>query len=70
MDEDQKLSVFMMITTIASLLICGLIGVFVRSWICSSKWDSFNTRWGLVKGCQIEVGGKWIPSESYYFKEE
>lgn len=48
----------------------SLGGIVFSSWACSARWTSFETRWGLFKGCQIEVGGKWIPSDSYYFKEE
>lgn len=50
------------------LIIIGFL-TFSR-WECATKWDSFETRWGVVKGCQLQVGGKWIPSESYYFKQE
>ena len=31
----------------------------------------YDARWGVWTGCQIEVeSGKWIPLDSYYFKEE
>ncbi len=43
------------------------------SYACDVKTRDmgFNNRYSYVAGCQIEVEeGKWIPLDSYYFKEE
>lgn len=37
---------------------------------CGEKWQSFPSKYSPISGCQIMVGDKWIPSESYYFKQE
>lgn len=37
---------------------------------CHSKYADFETKYGFLSGCQIKPDDKWIPAESYYFKEE
>lgn len=51
------------------LFIIMCFAVLVPYFQCSSKWSSFDTRYGMIKGCQIELDGKWIPADSYYYKE-
>ena len=53
-----------------------VLGLGVRAWSgysCSVQTQDmgFDHRYSWVAGCQIEVEeGKWIPLDSYYFKEE
>ena len=37
---------------------------------CRNKYGSFENKYGVFAGCQIKITDKWIPAESYYFKEE
>jgi len=66
-------------SAIATLLIGGLIfGFFKFSFFLNekscyerTKYMGFDVNYDIWAGCQIEVEkGKWIPLESYYFKEE
>jgi hypothetical protein len=70
MDEDIKISLiaFFIVMFLGGIVAVG--AMFYSHAQCQSKWSSFPNQWALIKGCQIEVGGKWIPAESYYFKQE
>ena len=60
-------------TTLILLLVGGIVLILsmaLGAAECSSKYESFNNKYGLLSGCQIELDGKWIPADSYYFKEE
>lgn len=53
------------------ILIVMIVMVFgVDKMTCLEKYQAFNVKWNFSSGCQIEVKDKWIPAESYYFKEE
>lgn len=59
--------------TIGVVSIIVLVIVIQVIWeraVCNEKWASFPHKYGIASGCQIELDGKWIPAESYYFKEE
>ncbi len=58
---------------ICALLVMVGCYYFYDSFVCGAKTNDmgFNSRWSIVSGCLIEVEqNKWIPLESYYFKEE
>ena len=60
--------------TVLLSVIIGIVTVvfifFVDSQQCKNKFSSFENKWGVFSQCQIKVDGKWIPSESYYIKED
>ena len=61
-----------------AVYIIGIVAIIIASYYWSSygcaqqtRDMGFNHRYAWVTGCQIEVEeGKWIPLDSYYFKEE
>lgn len=61
---------------VISVLFIGLFlgGVYVLENIsCNAKTQDmgFDHRFSALGGCQIEIEeGRWIPLDSYYFKEE
>lgn len=62
-----------LITTFAIIILLGLsLGLtLIGSRIsCQNKYADFPNRFGIWTGCQIKPDDKWIPAESYYFKEE
>lgn len=66
---------FIVILGVISVLALVFGGIFfflywAKGVSCRTKWSSFENQYGLFQDCQIEVGGKWIPAESYYFKQE
>ena len=62
--------------TFAILIIGGLfVGLFGLSLVadlitCNSKYASFEHKYGVWTECQIKVGDKWVPADSYYVKED
>ena len=62
----------MFVIVVFVMLFSGFSGIIyvVEGISCSQKWQSFPSKYELFSGCQIQVDGKWIPAESYYFKEE
>lgn len=73
MSEDAK-ELMVNLLGMLFLIIFIVILFFGVQWInsvqCSGKWQSFESKYSYVDGCQIKVIDKWIPAESYYFKEE
>lgn len=66
---------FLTFCTVALIIIALLVGVIYLSTVtdrarCNSRFGSFEHKWGYWSGCLIQVDGKWIPSESYYVKED
>lgn len=58
---------------IVMAILAIVLGALMTRWECLAKTSEmgFQSRWGVVMGCQIEVEpGQWIPLESYYFKQE
>lgn len=47
-----------------------LIVNWTNSIQCRNKYASFQNRYSFWQKCQIKVKGKWIPADSYYFKED
>lgn len=72
--EKVFLALVMLIVTIT--LIIGMFrGLFEfadwsNSMECKNKYASFENKYSLWERCQIKVNDKWIPSDSYYFKQE
>lgn len=61
------------ILILLATLFFGVIGGFglaASSYECKSKYGDFENRFKIVGGCQVKMDGKWIPSDSYYFKED
>ena len=58
------------------LIVIALIGLTVglgfifEKISCQNKYEEFPNRYNILSGCQIKPDDKWIPAESYYFKEE
>ena len=52
------------------LVLAGVLNYSLEAGRCARKWGGFENKYGYWEGCQIKLDGKWIPSESYYFKEE
>lgn len=56
------------------LLAAALAGYFyIDAASCKAKAEGmgFEYKWSIIASCQIEVeDGRWIPLDSYYFKEE
>ena len=68
--EDWKL---LLLLALVVMLVCTAVSVVSDYVICNAKTKDmgFNSRFGILSGCQIEVNpGQWIPLESYYFKQE
>lgn len=68
--DDGCLQVILAVVGIAAIVIFSL---WQASYTCDVKTRDmgFENRWSYLAGCQIEVeSGKWIPLDSYYFKEE
>lgn len=57
-----------------AILICFCFGaILYENASCNAKTENigFPHQWSLLGRCKIEVSdGKWIPLESYYFKQE
>lgn len=70
MNEDDIVSLIAFLIVILLGIFAAVGGAVYSNAQCHSKWSSFPSQWGLIKGCQIEVGDKWIPADSYYFKQE
>ncbi len=43
---------------------------FTNSIECRNKYASFENKYSYWEKCQIKINDKWIPADSYYFKEE
>lgn len=68
--EDFLILVFIMLSLFFFVIAVLLINFWINSIKCSRRWESFENQYEALSGCQIKVDGKWIPSDSYYFKEE
>jgi hypothetical protein len=55
---------------IVSIGLIGGLGFILEKISCQNKYEEFPNRYGIWQGCQIKPDDKWIPAESYYFKEE
>lgn len=66
--------VFILVIALALLIGMALYGSLeLNKKICSVKAEQMQmeSHWGFWEGCMIEVQpGKWIPLDSYYYKEE
>ena len=52
-------------------LVFGLAALSRYECAQKTEYMGFDSRFSLFAGCQINVEeGKWIPLDSYYFKEE
>jgi len=65
---------FIYVTLIAAAVMYALLVAInaAGSWECNVKTSDMgvSNRYSLVGGCKIEVeDGKWIPLESYYYRE-
>lgn len=42
------------------------VGIWLDSASCHSKWAKagYEVSYGLLQGCMVRVGGKWIPVET------
>ena len=52
------------------LLVLGLTGsgaYWLMSQKCAEQWgkSGMNYEYGLIKGCILEVDGRWIPADAY-----
>ena len=47
-----------------------IISYWSSSVTCKQRYASFENKYSFWEGCMIKVKDKWIPNESYYFKEE
>ena len=66
MSTELKASLIVILSAVALIL----FGVWLSKITCSKQWVSFDTKWTVWAGCQLDIDGKLIPAESYYFKEE
>ena len=70
------MKVFIVWSTIIFLALAVLVGLivvptlYVQKNTCFKKFSSFETKWDYYSECQIKIQDKWIPADSYYFKEE
>lgn len=52
------------------LIVFYAVAILFMYFSCGNKWAEFPNRYKLIGGCQIQVKDKWIPADSYYFKED
>ena len=69
-DDFKRILRLSIIAVLIFVAVIGFSSVTLRKSICSKKYSSFPNRWEFFSGCQIEVDGKWIPADAYYWKEE
>ena len=59
----------LVVISLISTGIC-IAAILVSQLECERKYADFSHRWGFWEGCRIQQNNKWIPADSYYFKEE
>lgn len=74
MDWDL-IKMIVVIVLIVAVCLVGTLGLLIPLDIagCNAQTADigYDHRWSFWGGCQIEVKeGRWIPLDSYYFKEE
>ena len=49
------------------LVLVSLLFRWGESVSCRQKWadSGYESSWGMVKGCTIKVGDRWIPADNY-----
>lgn len=64
--------IFVLFVVLIFSCLVGSVSLFERQTCYAKAGDmGFEYRFLIIGGCQIEVEeGRWIPLESYYFKEE
>ena len=55
---------------VAAILILVALYISADFVTCNNKYSSFEHRWGILSGCQLNINGKWIPADAYYIKED
>jgi hypothetical protein len=45
-------------------LACGILVIAEVS--CTRRWEAsgFQTRWGVMSGCLVKTGDRWIPDDA------
>lgn len=54
------------VVSIGIVIVASVLG----SISCNATYGDFEAKYGLIAGCRIKPDDKWIPADSYYFKEE
>ena len=69
MDNDLKVILGAAAVLFAAVL---AIALWLSSIACAARWDSsgFQSRFGVMAGCQIMYTGRWIPEERYRAVED
>lgn len=63
----------MKVALISTGVIAVVLGViYAIFWVpgtigCASRWSgsSFDTRYGVLSGCQVKATGRWVPERVY-----
>lgn len=72
MDMELETYVGVAFIILISALALG-VNFYIESSICEAKTSEmgFQSDWSVLGGCRIEItDGRWIPLDTYYFKEE
>lgn len=71
---DDWMEVIVPVVILILILACLFGGnIALDSYACHQKGAQMNypAHYSVITGCMIQVeNGRWIPVESYYFKEE
>jgi len=69
-EMNEFLSMILVLIVIVAMVL-GLSVMFEEQCFAQTEDIGFDVRWSFLGKCQIEVeSGRWIPLESYYFRQE
>jgi hypothetical protein len=53
---------------VALIAIAGLVGVAFDNAACHARWTDRNVKFGVMSGCLVEAGGKFVPEDRVWFE--
>jgi hypothetical protein len=67
MSNDTKASIILLLTGILAIPAAWGVGRAWKAYRCADVADEakLDTKYSIVSGCYVNIGGKWIPEERW-----